>query len=486
MDLLLVSPCNKKKIYGNLNTDLAGQEPPLWAGLLAAFIREKGFSVGIIDASAENLSPEETAEMIGDAKPCLMGIIVSGTNPSASTMNMPGAGAILKVLKQTHPDITTLLGGLHPSSLPEKTLMEEDVDFVCQGEGFHTILNLLTALKAVAKPEEFAIKGLWYRKDGKIVSNQREELIENLDALAPVAWDLLPMTKYRAHNWHCFQDVEKRQPYAVIYTSLGCPYKCSFCCINSIFGKSGIRYRNPLRVADEIGLLVERYGVKNIKIMDEMFVLNEEHVNMICDFIKERGYDLNIWAYARVDTINERLLSKMKASGVNWLAFGIEAGSQKVRDGVSKGRFNQDAVYKSMEMTRGHGIYIGANYIFGLPDDDLDTMRETLDLAKDLNCEYANFYATMAFPGSKLYDDAVTQGFKLPDNWLGYSQYSAESQPLQTKHITGAEVLRFRDRAFDDYFSSKKYQDMILKKFGPKALEHIKEMLKVKITRKYA
>ena len=243
---------------------------------------------------------------------------------------MPGAGAILKALKIRNPGIKTLLAGLHPSSLPERTLKEEEVDFVCQGEGFHTVLNLLKAVKAGGR-NDYDINGLWRMKDGAVVPRSRDELIRNLDDLPFVAWDLLPMEKYRAHNWHCFQNIKNRQPYAVIYTSLGCPYKCSFCCINSIFGKSGIRYRSPRKVVEEIGILVQKYGVKNIKILDEMFVLNEPHVNEICDLIKERGYDLNIWAYARVDTINPRLLKKLKGSGFNWLAFGIEAGSQKVR-----------------------------------------------------------------------------------------------------------------------------------------------------------
>ena len=485
MDLVLVSPCNKKKIYGGLSSTLAAVEPPFWAALIAAFVRQHGYSVGIIDASAENLSPEETAERITGLNPALAGVVVSGTNPSASTMNMPGAGAILKALKIRNPGIKTLLAGLHPSSLPERTLKEEEVDFVCQGEGFHTVLNLLKALKA-GGGNDYDINGIWRMKDGAVVSRSRDELIRNLDDLPFVAWDLLPMEKYRAHNWHCFQDIKNRQPYAVIYTSLGCPYKCSFCCINSIFGKSGIRYRSPRKVVEEIGILVEKYGVKNIKILDEMFVLNEPHVNEICDLIKERGYDLNIWAYARVDTINPRLLKKLKGSGFNWLAFGIEAGSQKVRDGAAKGRFNTDAILKSAKMTSDAGIYIGANYIFGLPEDDMGTMKETLDLAKELNCEYSNFYAAMAYPGSQLYAEAIKDGARLPDTWLGFSQYGEDTLPLATKHLTSAEVLRFRDNAFTEYFGSKKYQDMLLKKFGQEALEHVTEMLKVKVKRKYA
>ncbi len=485
IDLVLVSPCNKKKIYGALHTTLAAIEPPLWLGLTAAFVRERGFQVKVIDAGAENLAPEETADKIANYNPHIVGIIVSGTNPSASTMNMPGAGVILRSLKEKSPDVKTYLGGLHPSVLPQRTLLEEEVDFVCQGEGFHTITKLLETLKSDTEEKDYKINGLWYKKDGKIISNPREELVNDLDMLPFVAWDLLPMDKYKAHNWHCFQDIGSRKPYAVIYTSLGCPYKCSFCCINSIFGKAGIRYRNPQKVIEEIDILVKNYGVKNIKILDEMFVLNEDHVTGICDLIIQRGYDLNIWAYARIDTINEKILKKMKQAGVSWLAFGIEAGSKKVRDGVAKGRFCRDAIFKSIKMTHDAGIHIGANFIFGLPDDDLATMQETKDLAIELNCEYSNFYVTMAYPGSQLYEDAVNQNTKLPDSWIGFSQYSAETLPLPTKHLTSASVLRFRDKAFEDYFGSSKFLNMLNDKFGSRAVEHVKEMLKVKIKRKF-
>jgi radical SAM superfamily enzyme YgiQ (UPF0313 family) len=132
------------------------------------------------------------------------------------------------------------------------------------------------------------------------------------------AWDLFPLAKYRAHNWHCFDRIQARQPYAVIHTSLGCPFRCSFCCINSLFGKAGLRYRSPERVVEEIDYLVKNHNLRNIKIIDEMFVLKESHVVRLCDLIIERKYDLNIWAYARVNTVNERMLRKMKQAGIRW------------------------------------------------------------------------------------------------------------------------------------------------------------------------
>lgn len=491
-DLLLVRPGDKKRIYGSLSHSLAAIEPPMWAGLMAAFAREKGYGVGILDADAEGLSAEQVGDRVAEIDPGLLGVVVSGTNPSASTMNMPGARAILEAVGQAAPRVKTFLAGLHPSALPERTLREEPVDFVIQGETFATLGPLLDAVKAgrTDLPAGQAggaldIPGLWYRRDGDVASNPRPKPIPDLDALPTIAWDLLPMDRYRAHNWHCFAHPDRRRPYAILYTSLGCPFQCSFCCINAIFGSPGIRYRSPRRVLEEIDLLVNTYGVRNFKVMDEMFVMKEDHVGAICDGIIDRGYDLNIWAYARIDTINEKMLAKLKAAGFDWLAYGIEAGDESVRKGVAKGRFGRRQILDAIRLTRDAGIAIGGNYIFGLPDDTPATMRKTFDLAVELNCEYANFYSTMAYPGSKLHEQALAEGTPLPESWEAYAQYSEETFPLPTKHLSPGEVLRFRDWAFHEYHSSPRYQDMLAERFGPAAVRHVQDMLRHKLHRKH-
>lgn len=473
LDLLIIKPGAQKQIYQGLSKNLSGLEPPLWSALLAAFIRDKGFNVEIIDAE---INPETIIPAIIEKHPRLVAIVASGTNPSASTTSMVGIRALLKEINKAREDIMTILVGLHPSALPERTLREEPTQMVCQGEGFSTLLDLLSA-KPLNK-----IKGLFFKEDGKILSNPRAQLVDP-DELPMPAWDLLPMDKYRAHNWHCFGSLDKRSPYAVIYTSLGCPFNCSFCCINAIFGEHKIRYRDFKKVFKEIDYLVKTYNIRNFKIIDEMFALNENRVIEFCDFLIERDYGLNIWAYARVDTINEKMLEKMKKAGINWLGIGFESGSKRVRDAVSKGKFDNEKMMQASELIHSAGIYIGANFIFGLPEDDLESLDQTLNLAKELNCEYTNFYVAMAYPGSKLYDQALADGYALPGSWLGYSQFSYDTTPLPTKYLTPQQILRFRDEAFNDYFSSRRYQDMIREKFGVQTLDHIQEMLSHKLER---
>jgi radical SAM superfamily enzyme YgiQ (UPF0313 family) len=445
----------------------------------------KGLAVAIVDAPAHNLSPRGVAELVcAEHKPALIVIVVYGFQPSASTQNMSAAGETCRAIKAIDPACRIMMTGTHPAALPERTLREEAIDFVCDREGPETILLTARALKA--KASSFAgIPSLWYRVSDIVMSNPPGALMDDLDGEMPgVAWDLLPMEKYRAHNWHCFEHIHQRQPYVSMHTSLGCPYKCSFCCINAPFGKPSYRMWSPDTVIKEIDILVNKYGVKNIKFVDEMFVLNRNHVIGICDRIIERGYELNIWAYARVDTVKDEFLDKLKRAGFRWLALGIESGSKHVRDGVEKGRFGSLDIVRTVKDIQSAGINVIGNYIFGLPDDTHASMRETLDLALETNCEFANFYCAMAYPGSKLYTMAIENGWALPDSWIGYSQHSYEALPLRTETLTSAEVLKFRDEAFHNYFTNPRYLDMVRKKFGEEVVAHLRDMTRIKLKRK--
>lgn len=481
-DIVFVNPGDRKQLYQSLATDFSAIEPPFWIAATASYLRNDGFAVQIIDACAENITPEETAKRVNDSNPHLTAVIVYGSQPSASTQNMTMAGKICTALKASTPS-KVAIGGLHPSALPRRTIEEESVDFVIEGEGPDSLTNLLKILRT-EKRDYTDVPGLWYLDNGTVRNNPRAPLIEDLDKMLPIAaWDLLPMGHYRAHNWHCFDDINHRMPYGAIYTSLGCPYSCSFCCIHAPFGKQGIRYRSPGLVVEEIGLLVNRYGVKNIKIIDELFVLDENHYMTVVDSIIKKGFDLNIWAYARVDTVKEKNLQKMKKAGINWLALGIESGNPGVRDGASK-KMRIDDITKVVRNIQDAGIRVIGNYIFGLPDDTAETMQETLDMAVELNCEFANFYSAMAYPGSKLYEIAVKERWKLPDEWHGFSQHSYETLPLPTKYVSAQESLKFRDNAFHAYFGTPSYLEMIERKFGRAVREHIQEMTRTRLKRK--
>jgi anaerobic magnesium-protoporphyrin IX monomethyl ester cyclase len=495
LDLLLINPGGQRRIYQSLGDHLAAKEPPIWAGLLATYARRKGHTVQILDANALDLAPTATAAAVAELAPRLVVVVVYGHNPNASTFAMPGASEICTAIADQVPEQQVMLVGGHCAALPERTLREERVNFVCGGEGTVTIDELLQALRAGGSNADLAgVRGLLWREGEQITRNAAAPIVRDLPNEMPgMAWDLLDMTRYRAHNWHCFGR-ESREPYAAMYTTLGCPFTCTFCCIQAPF-KSGeaaagfdpslnsYRRFDPAHVVAQMTDLVRNHGVTNWKIADELFLLHRNHVAQICDGLAALDADLNLWAYARVDTCRDaELLAKMRRAGVRWLAIGIESASERVRADVDKG-YRPEAIAKAIGLVRDAGIHVMGNYIFGLPEDDLSTMRETLDFAKELNTEFANFFSAMAYPGSQLYRDAVARGWPLPNSWEGYSQHSKSCLPLPTKHLSGPEVLAFRDAAFREYFERPAYRNLATQTFGSTVNVELDRMLGQNLTR---
>ena len=294
------------------------------------------------------------------------------------------------------------------------------------------------------------------------------------------AWEKFPIEKYRAHNWHCWGGYP-RSPYGVVASSYSCPYNCDFCCIKTYYGKYVERPINS--VLYDIERLVSKFGVVNIKFLDELFFYKPERVKELCENIISKGFKLNLWAYARVDTIEVSLLPLLKQAGFRWLCIGVESGNEEIRRKTLKGNFTNRKIHNVVNSIRDNGIYINSNYIIGFDDDSFETVRETIDLAVELNTEYANFYSMMAYPGSLLYKKAIENGWGLPTTWSGYSQYSYDCYPLRTKYLTSEQVLMFRDRAFMEYYTDPEYLSM-MRKFGEDTLQDIEFMTSIKLKRK--
>src|ERR1041385_4035352 len=338
LDLLIVFPNNRTRAYGALAEAVAAVSAPVQAGLTAAYARREGLTVSILDADAENLDPAGTAARVAAAAPRLVCLSTDSIN-SGDVTKMAAASDTLAALRRAAPGLRVVLEGVVPSAYPEKMLRDEGADFVCRGEAYGPIVELARAISGggaisdgKARPEK-PIRGIYWLEDGRLVDGERAPMARLPDDLPFIAWDLLPMDRYRAHHWHCYGSLDRRSPYASIYTNLGCPYACTFCNVNVVAGKPNFRPRSPENVLEEIDLLVSRYKVRNIRIVDNVFTIRADLVEKLFDLVIARGYDLNFWAYARVETIKDAdLLAKMKRAGVNWLAYGIERGGHRPGD----------------------------------------------------------------------------------------------------------------------------------------------------------
>lgn len=475
--ILFVHPNGSGKIYQDLSKDLSAIEPPIWAAMLCKRAKKDGIEAHLLDAEASRLSNQDTINLIKSYDTDIVAFVVYGQQPSASTQNMVETELLSKELSSSRAKIL-IIGG-HPSALPERTLLDNPWALVCKGEGPETVKAL-----CFDKPYK-QVPGLWWYEDNKVNSNQPAPLITNLaEDLPGMDWKSLDLSKYRTSNWHALTNNNQRSPFASIYTSLGCPFACTFCCINSPFGGSSFRYWDPEFILKDFEYLADQ-GISNIKIADEMFVLKSDHFMTLCELIIKRGLKFNIWAYSRIDTVKEKYLETLKKAGINWLALGIESGSKQVRLEVTKGKFEDTNIKSIVKKVQDYGISVIGNYIFGLPTDTIESMQATLDLSIELNTEFANFYSAMAYPGSELHK--TTDIRELPEyntGWIGYSQHSYETYNLSTKTVDRSNVLRFRDEAFHKYFSRSEYKDMVRQKFGQIQADAINDMQKIALKRK--
>jgi radical SAM superfamily enzyme YgiQ (UPF0313 family) len=215
-----------------------------------------------------------------------------------------------------------------------------------------------------------------------------------------------------------------------------------------------------------------------------MFFLNKNYYEPLLNSIVERGYKFRMWTYSRIDTVRPNYLDLFRKAGIGWLALGVEAASQVIRREVSKGSFQEVNIRQVAKTIQEHGLNIISNYIFGFPDDTQATMQQTLDLALELNTEMVNMYPCQALPGSPLYNTARANGWALPDSYAGYAFLSYESQPLPTKHCTAAEVLKFRDEAWQKYFTNPAFLGLVEQKFGSVQRANVEAMSKIKLGRK--
>ena len=504
-DVCFLVASSSKKSYQELSLIYSAIDPPTWALLLAQSCRSVDFKVSIIDANAENLTDNAILDRLSKIKPRILCLVVYGQNVNAGTANMRGAVDIANFLKKQKISSPIVFIGSHVQALPLDTLRnEKNIDIVFTNEGVYALRNLLK-LENFSSKELSKIKGIAYRDGEEVLINLPERIVptERMDIDLPgYAWDLLPFKNkpldlYRSPMWHAEYDFEKRSPYASLQTSLGCVFKCDFCMINLINRNdseeigvaakySNMRFWSPDFIIKEFDKLIGM-GVRTIRIVDEMFLLNPKYYVPLCEKLAERNKNdkLRMWSYSRIDTVKRpEILTLVRKAGIKWLCLGIESGDKSVRLEVAKGKFEDVDVRDVIKKVHEADIDVMANYIFGLPGDNHETIKKTFDLSLELCTLGWNTYAAMALPGSQLYKNAVQKKYKLPENYEGYSFHSYETQPLPTETLKPEEILEYRDKSYINYHTYKPFLEKIEKKFGKKAIANIKDMTKVNLKRK--
>ncbi|MFZ3077918.1 MAG: radical SAM protein [Candidatus Aenigmatarchaeota archaeon] len=426
---------------------------PYFLSYMAGVLEKNGFEVSLVDAVANCWSREQTVQFAKEFNPRL--IVIDTSTPSIVN-DMQVADA----LKNDLPDSHITLVGTHPTALPDETLKKCNADSVCRGEYDYTVRDLAAALKE--KKSLKTIDGLSFRYDSKIIHNEKRELIKNLDELPFVSEVFLRHFGMDGIKKYFYASL--RWPQMTMLTARGCPYNCFFC--NSPM-KHSYRARSIENVVAELEFIrKEMPFVKEIMFEDETFPAVKERTIKLCDEIVKRKIKLKWSCNARVNTDLETLKA-MKRAGCRLMCVGFEASEKAVLDSIDK-KTTKDMQLEFMKNSRKAGLLVNGCFIFGLPSDTKETMRRTLEFAKELNCDTAQLYPLMVYPGTASYEWAKKNGFITTEdysNWL--TPDGQMTTTLSRPDLTKEELLAFCDLARKEYYMRAGY-------IAPKILQSIK------------
>jgi radical SAM superfamily enzyme YgiQ (UPF0313 family) len=368
--------------------------------ILAAVARQRGYDVHLIDAKAQGTSVEEVAQRIVDLQPDYLGL-------SATTISVTNAGRIAAVVRARMPGLVTILGGAHVSAIPERTLAAfPSIEYGVVGEGEVSLFELLTRLENRLRVDD--VPGLAYRRDGRICVNPRAPYIDDLDALPPPAWDLLPDFPHR------FQPSlfsYPRTPVATLITSRGCPFSCTFC-DRSTSGRKG-RMHGVETVVALCRMLVER-GVRHITFLDDLFTVRKQRVVDLCHAFLEHGFTFSWSCNSHPNLLDFTTLQLMRRAGCWQIAYGIESGSQRVLD-VVKHEVRIPRMRETLRMTRAAGIRTRGFLMLGHPTEGLDSLAETAAFLRTVELDICQITKFTPYPGTPAYPTIGEHGSFVED-----------------------------------------------------------------------
>ncbi len=391
------TPKNIEESSGHIN------QPPLGLLYVAACAEEgTDHEIALLDCVAEGITDNSVLEArIRKIDPDLVAV-------QSMTTSLQDTVLTVRCVKRIREDIPVVVGGIHPTIYPEETLALPGVDYVFQGEAEASFVEFL---KHFGDKEALAnIKGLAFEREGAIVNTGQSDIIRELDDLPFPARHLTPVHAYR------FSLMES--PFTTIITSRGCPYKCTFC--DRAFLSNLYRTRSAKNVVDEMEHCYREYGISNFYFQDDTFTVKKRHVREFCEEIKARNCQFKWGARSRVDFVDAELLAAMKEAGCQRLDVGVESGSQETLDRTQKGS-SVGLSESFLHTTREVGIDTLGYYMLGFPGESKQQIQQTVDLSLRMNPSYALFLKFLCLPATKIYEDAVREGF-IDDYWREFAK----------------------------------------------------------------
>ena len=410
MKVLLIQP---KDSIGNY----APKRPLLAQAYLAAALDKAGHRVAIQDFRVKK-AEKRFDNLLREFSPDVVCI-------SIASLTLQHAFELMKKIRSYSPKVMIIAGGPEVTSLSESILPKSDVDFIVVGEGDLVLTKFLDKYK---KNEEWKnIPGLGYKEGGKIIINPRE-LPENLDDIPFPAWHLFSLTDYN------------RNPKRIqlpIMTARGCPHKCIFCTIPSIFVK--YRYRSPKNIVDELEHVHKRFGISNFQIMDDNIGLIKERVIGICDDIIKRKLKIK-WIVGQgltANSVNKEMMMKMKEAGCNLVSIGIESVHDDVLANIKKPS-RIATIENAIMICKEAKIKVKGFFIIGLPGSTLQKEIDSIEFFKRTGIEMPRYSHAVPMPQTELYE------------WA--KKYSRPVMDLESSHTQSSQTLGTLKSSVEDSY----------------------------------
>lgn len=413
-------------------------EYPIYLAYVVAVLEKAKIEVEFIDAIVEEMSIPEFADAAAKIKPDM--VVIECSTPSIEYDLLTA-----KSLKERMSDVFIVLVGSHATFFHREIMKEnEQIDAICRGEFDLTVKDLAVALSNGDKLDR--VKGITCRDREGIQVNRDRPLIEDLDELPFPARHIVKSDHYRQGTFtgkYC----------TTIVSSRGCPYRCTYCLWPRTLYGSRFRARSAENVVAEMGQVVRGYHIDEIYFDDDSLALNRARILKICRLINQKGIKVKWIPQCRVDSMDEEVLSAMKEAGCHYIRFGVESGSQKMLDIMKKGT-TLAQIKRAFDLCRKVRIKTQAFFLFGIPGETPGTIKETIEFAKKLKPDSAQFAVVIPHPGTDLYEICERE------DWLKYSSwedFSACNSLIETSQLSRQDVEKARVRAYREFYFRPSY-----------------------------